>query len=616
MKNYLLYDNNGTSTITLPLDELVGKYEKLGVSAIQLDSKMIFGDINFIYNDYNHPTCFTSFMKEPSVLINEEYYKQNKDYVINSVIDMIKKHSGNLSIYSSDLITKDVILAIASNPNITSVKLGTLSDIYKLTKEDYDILNNGIIKGIDTEAVSEELDNNFDGIIYYNMTKKLIDNYNYSQVTNNTSMFISNVLSQKELQYFSLAKEDLKIYFSSKNYADIINNIEYLEKMGKNFKYVIKVDNKQEFNKCIFSRTDLPSSISIEVGAEVHSVDRYLKYEKMLYEMIEPAQSLSPFEKFLYAYNIVKKFKSYKESSTNVFESRNLYDVLSNDYMVCVGYSAMLCDLLDKLGISAMRYSLDVDTGFDKIDPQLEEMPINNMSKKEGHSRVIVNLVDEKYGINGIYQSDPTWDNILDNDSYAYALMTFKEASKGRRYLYQDQSEVQMFDSSSIEEFYYIINNYLDSLVRKDKDPKFAEANARKSAINKILKLLSKLDNGFYQKLLEKYKDINSYKTEISDLMLSSFMYNVGSYITSKIQNPISVNKYKEAIRVLYFSIYDLEADEIEKLVNETIDYNKQRFERAFPTTYKISQDGSKEIYSSLENKFSIEPETDGEKHL
>ena len=98
--------------------------------------------------------------------------------------------------------------------------------------------------------------------------------------------------------------------------------------------------------------------------------------------------------------------------------------------------------------------------------------------------------------------------------------------------------------------------------------------------------------------------------------MLSSFMYDVGSYITSKIQNPISVNKYKEAIRVLYFSIYDLEADEIEKLVNETIDYNKQRFERAFPTTYKISQDGSKEIYSSLENKFSIEPETDGEKHL
>ena len=333
-------------------------------------------------------------MREPSILINEEYFKQNKDYVINSVIDMIKKHSGNLSIYSSDLITKDVILAIASNPNITSVKLGTMNDKYKLTKEDYDILNNGIIKGIDTDDVVEELENNFDGIIYYNMTKNLIDNYTYSQVINNTSLFISKALSEKELQYFSLAQEDVKIYFTSKNYANIINNIEYLEKMGKNFKYIISVDNKKEFNKCILSKTNLPSSISIDVVSEVHSIDKYLKYEKMLYEMVEPAQSLSPFEKFLYAYNIVKKFKSYKESSTNVFESRNLYDVLSNDYMVCVGYSAMLCDLLDKLGISAMRYSLDVDTGFDKIDPQLEEMPINNMSKKEGHSRVIVNLVD------------------------------------------------------------------------------------------------------------------------------------------------------------------------------------------------------------------------------
>ena len=89
----------------------------------------------------------------------------------------------------------------------------------------------------------EKLENNFDGIIYYNMTKNLIDNYTYSQVINNTSLFISKALSEKELQYFSLAQEDVKIYFTSKNYANIINNIEYLEKMGKNFKYIISKSN-------------------------------------------------------------------------------------------------------------------------------------------------------------------------------------------------------------------------------------------------------------------------------------------------------------------------------------------------------------------------------------
>lgn len=565
---------------------------------------MKFGDNNLIYNDYNHPICYTDFLKDHSILINEDYFNLHKDDILSLVIELIKKHRGKLKISSSCLINDDVINAIIANPNITQVALGTIVDKYVLTKKDYDKLNNGIIKGIDTEAVSDDIKDNFDGIIYYNMTRNLVSRYNYNQFKGASHLYLNDPIKEDEIQYFNIVNNGVKITFSYDDYDNILDTIEKINKFNKNFEYTIKVNDKNKFNKIIFSKNRNLKNVKVMVDAEIYTYDKYYEFEKMLYEMIKPALNLSPFEKFLYAYNIVKHYKLYKESSENVFESRNLYDILINEYMVCVGYAKMLIDLLDKLGIASVKYGLDVDIGFDKVAPNEENVSEDKKSASAGHVRVIVNLVDEKYGINGIYQSDPTWDNILDKDSYVYSLMTFDEALKNKRYLYKDKDITSIFYARNLEEFYNIVNNYMDNIVYKEKNGKYAEDNARSTIVKNIMKVLSGLDNEFYKKLLIKYEGIEKYNAIINDEILSNFMFDVGLFIVSKINNKVNVESYINAIRVLYTSFYGMTNEEIEKLIKETLEYNKKRVDIAFPTTYKIDQNDNKEIYNSIENKF------------
>ena len=178
MDDILLYKDESLSKIFNDKKHLINEYSNLNIEGISVESQTKFGNNNLIYNDYNHPICYTDFMKKPSILINETFFNLHREDMNSLVIELIKRHSGKISIDSSCLINDDVITAIASNPNITQVTLGSYIDKYVLNKKDYDKLNNGTIKGIDTEDVSDELKDNFDGIIYYNLTRNLISRYN------------------------------------------------------------------------------------------------------------------------------------------------------------------------------------------------------------------------------------------------------------------------------------------------------------------------------------------------------------------------------------------------------------------------------------------------------
>ena len=618
MKEIFLYDNPRYLTVALTKENVLNNLFKLKIEGIKISKESIVGKYKYIYTDYEHPICYSQYTEKPLILIDSSYFEKNKDIIYGFMIDFIKKYNGKLVISSADLINKDVILEISKNPNITSVVLGSATSKYMLTKKDYDILNNGIIKKIDTEGVDEDLEDNFDGIIIYNMIKELIGGYNYSQLLNSNFMYVMNPIENRRIKYFNLAKEGMKIYFNYEDYENIINTIIEIERNNgnRNFTYIINIQDKNKFNEVVFSKNNIPSNVKIRCDDNYYFVDKYLEYEKILYEMVSPAMDLSPFEKFLYAYSIVKHYKKYQEGSGNIFDSRNLYDILSNDYMVCVAYVNMLKDLLSKLGIASIYYSVDVDIGFDKVGPQEEKIGDNVMSTKGGHARLIVNLVDEKYGINGIYESDPTWDNILDNDSYAYSLMTFKEASMGKRYLFDDREETGIFSVTNLEKFYEFINKYIDSIAKTEKNRKNAEAVARQKVVKKIVKLISNLDIDFYNYLTSKYNQLDECSIVITNDLLANFMYDVGNYIISKVNNSINVDSYINALRVIYKNFYGISDEEVETLIKETIQYNKQRVEKSFPTTYKIYPDGTKEVYSEGVNKFDVDKLVDNNKRI
>lgn len=103
-------------------------------------------------------------------------------------------------------------------------------------------------------------------------------------------------------------------------------------------------------------------------------------------------QPLSPFEKFIYAFEIVSLFKYNAESAgENEAISRALPYVLTGDKIVCVGFADLLGVILNRCGIKA------VEDGF-------------YYKKRDiGHQTCAVWIKDDKYNMNSIFRCDPTF---------------------------------------------------------------------------------------------------------------------------------------------------------------------------------------------------------------
>lgn len=583
---------------------------KSEITTIELDDTIIINNSRYVLNDYDNPISYVNnYIVEKALCINPSYYEKNKEEINNLIIEFIKNYSGTLFIRSSILINDEVINTIASNHNITEVCLGGRDDIYKLKESDYKKLKNGTINNVVTYGVEKELEFNFDSIINYNISRNLIGYYNYDvlkEMDDSNELHLFNALTDDEVNYFSLLK-GVTICFNYNDYKNILDSIEMLETINPNFKYKIKIKDKKKFNKELFAKEHISNKIEIDYDLLKLDIGTYLNYEKYLYGLIKPAINLSPYEKFMYAYNIVKHYKKYQEVDENddKMNSRKLYKIIDNDeYMVCVGYANLLNDLLVKLGIESACYSVGVDVGFDKADINAENVD-DLKSVYGGHERIIVNIVDLKYGIDGIYQSDPTWDNVLGEDSYIYSLMTFDETSKTKRYLYKDKTAYNFLFSKTIKEFYDNVNSFMDYLVRDNTLAiKLDEKRARTRVVNDTLDIIKKIDNDFYNYLTNKYKDIEKSNYKIIDNCFKDYLYDIGNYIVKKANNPIKLEQLKPCIETLYTKFYGLSEDEIKKEVDRTINFNKERMDKMFPTTYKINQDGIREVYSSLNNKF------------
>lgn len=101
---------------------------------------------------------------------------------------------------------------------------------------------------------------------------------------------------------------------------------------------------------------------------------------------------LSPFEKFMYTYDIVSQFR-YKDADEgeDLSVSRKLISVLGSDKIVCTGFAALFVHILGTLGIAC------------------EVLNLEETKESKGHSTCIVYIKDDKYGFDGFFISDPTF---------------------------------------------------------------------------------------------------------------------------------------------------------------------------------------------------------------
>lgn len=122
-----------------------------------------------------------------------------------------------------------------------------------------------------------------------------------------------------------------------------------------------------------------------------NEINEYISYIKSL--------NLSPIEEIMMVYDRTKRLDYAGNDSS--LEYRQLSEVLSSGRAVCVGYTNLFNEFLLRMGYKAAA----IESRIDGVS----------------HMHSIVEVVDDKYGINGIYNFDPTFDYSPDNnDLYAF----------------------------------------------------------------------------------------------------------------------------------------------------------------------------------------------------
>lgn len=587
------------------------------IKNISLDASLIYPKQNktVLMCDGEQPMSYVDNAFFWKALCMDKKYVENHFDEVSKLVVYICKNSKESSITFEEtlLITDEVIDAIISNPNIKTVTLGSNEDVFVLTEDIYNKFKSSGVGVVKTAAVDDSLKDNFDSLIGYNANKDLVANYNYETLSTNSMIILNSALSDEENFNLKYVNVNANVIFKSTDYLSTFESINILRKLGHVGKIEISIENKNLLNNYLFAYVnELKYFDNIEVNliGKVTPLKDYLKYEKRLFELIAPAVNYSPFEKYLYAYNVVKHFKEYKENDENRQAARNIYQILDNDYMVCVGYANLLGDLLEKLGIENSNYGVTIETGLDGIPNEERPLPDFVYDEKSGglkelgsdpggHARRMIHLVDPKYDIDGYYFADPTWDNNMEHDTYNYALMTQEEYIGLDRYDYYKINSVdELFFVKSLEEFYLKTNIYLDKNRKKNE----------LDVIRGLFFTFKELDIEFYEFLKSKYGEINSFSAKYTKEDILNILLDIGERIVQKSNNVVIGKTFKECITTLY-SHFISEPSELEKEVNETMQYNKERHAKCFPTRYKVDSNDNKMVVLNVYNKFDLDEE-------
>lgn len=308
---------------------------------------------------------------------------------------------------------------------LKTVKNLKITGNHKLTKEEFDqILLYTNIETIEVDDVEEfnygeEIEIKTTKTVKFNSEKYQKLNINKTKGYQKTSLTINlpfeiyfkdDCLYNEEDDFNKLIKyinniEILNINIKNTTINKIIETIYKIEnKIKKKIKFInIITENKtiKEIEKLRFLEDDRIIKIWYEDGITDCSVDEYIVMRKNIDEIVNEVKEkdLSNFEKVIYIYDIVKK---YKYNPSNNMDGRQLHKIFTTDNIVCSGYARIISQVLNELEIQSGIYKLLTE-------------------KNELHARSFVHIIDEKYNINAIYSMEPTWESAL-KEEYAYSM--------------------------------------------------------------------------------------------------------------------------------------------------------------------------------------------------
>ena len=442
-----------------------------------LDELALENNINLIYTDDEHPIAL-NHNGIYGTYISSSFFKAHKEKFEEYELKKLQKNinAKNPFISFPNIIFNDEILKIIVDSNIgnSSIVCYDVDGNFKITEEQIKKLQEN---HIDFKATYRFKKNE------QVSTNKIFNNYTFEDLKTLKNILITLPIEKKDIDNFIYINENAIVEFEGyerDKYALDPNRdeIEYFNKVieimnileNHDRKYNIKIDVK---NRKLLEKSNLLNSIPgniniiIDYNRYNYDIETYIKEEEKLEKLVFNIKNsnLSPFEKYLACYNIVKKFKPYKENLNNRDQARHLRYILedNNEYIVCVGFANLLNALLDRVEIQNQVIGVSVDTSYDKgftIEDKSLEMV--------GHARNLIKIDDDKYGIHGYYLADSTWDNSMINDLYTNALLTFEQKKGSKRLESLDDIDL-ILDFNSKGDFTKKINYYIKKEIRDQR---------------------------------------------------------------------------------------------------------------------------------------------------
>lgn len=414
------------------------------------------------------------------------------------------------------------------------------------------------------------------------LSKNPIRHYSYEDLKTKTELSIYTKLEDREIENFLFINESAQINIDMSredNYLDILANIfNILKTHQRKYNIIIIIKDKEALRKSNLIE-NIPDNINLTIKMQLpnlvfedYTKEEYLKTENTLNSLIEPIKNsnLSPFEKFLAVYNIVKQYKIYQDNNLEKDKSRDLKYILNNEYMVCVGFAKLLVELLNRLDIPATTKRITI---------------IENLYQSSLHLRSLVKIDDDKYNIHGIYLSDPTWDNNLDNDLYVFSLFTYDQLNKLPKV--EDKKSIDLLlDVHNKDDFeknmislnfsqYELFANFLE---KHDKIKALRKTlnTIYDIIINDILKNLDKpMYNYFYEKYHKVFDDYENISLEILENTFHQMIYEYKNYIIPLSNKPINLDTIITG------------ATEVKKIITG---YNEKDLKQWYEKTSKINE--------------------------
>ncbi len=311
-----------------------------------------------------------------------------------------------------------------------------------------------------------------------------------------------------------------------------------------------------------------------------YDVDNFIACYDFVYGFVDKIKNmdidgvpLSNFEKYLAVESIVKhlKYDLEKETeSTNL--SRSLTGILSSGHICCVGYSIMMNEILNRLGIP----TLNIHAG-------------DITSKHSNHTLSCIKLDDDKYGIHGVYFSDVTFAQ----NSPVFTILSYKEIMQ----YYKEFEEMELKPSyrnvSAIEEFATFFEEDQDSKEHLLKMIRRLVYENAESYINYLIEQIP--SSPVFEHFSKDMQVLEENKKYIYAIMEDSFEILESDFYDSRYNRQLSQQNNSNDMQ----SVIATARSDIAELLDQCL--------KEVGDLLKVHWTANQALSSSIKNKFSYE---------